>query len=590
MFLEISMNYKILYFFLIVMIFASCAGDKKYDNLMLRADSIMEVDDDSAKVAIKLLDGAKSLLPDFTQRQKMRYELLYHKAMNKAYIPFKSDSIMQKVSDYYEHHGSANDRMLAYYVLGCVYRDMREAPTALECYHKAIEQADTTAKDCDYSTLSRVYNQMGVLFGKQYLLYQELTAYEKGNKYALLAGDTLNAIKFYQNRMGVFAIMGKTDSAIMINLNAAKMFRRIGKNYEAALAFGCNYDFYLQKGDTKNAKDAFNTYVSTNYEGSLEYDDSKAYVLNQRGLYYMYMDQLDSAYYYLNQSLNLCKSNSNKAATTKALAQYYSKVNRSNLAILFALKSIEYQDSDFIDTRNTQLQQMQAMYDYGRHQELTILAEKKASQRTYIICILIISCIAILAIFTNVYRRNMFLKKKRIETAKLLYEDTLLRLKKMQEELVQLKKEKDDTLAKVIQDKEEAYSKLKEEVKNICKKFDNSQLTEIDVLLKNSSIYKKLQYLEMHPKEKIGSEDWHELEKMVEHLIPSFIPILKERLSEKEYHICLLVKLNFSTSFIANLVGITSSGVSASRKTMLAKLCNRIGTPKEFDDYVRKLQ
>ena len=173
------MRYKVIYFVFFLLAIVSCTGNKKYDNLMQRADSIMDVDDDSAKVAIRMLDGIKPQLQDLTKGQRMRYELLYHKAMNKAYIPFKSDSVMQEVADYYEHHGSTNDRMLAYYVLGCVYRDMHEAPTALEYYHKATEQADTTAKDCDYSTLFRVYNQMGVLFGKQYLPYQELAAYEK---------------------------------------------------------------------------------------------------------------------------------------------------------------------------------------------------------------------------------------------------------------------------------------------------------------------------------------------------------------------------------------------------------------------------
>lgn len=584
------MRYKIIYFVFFLLAIVSCTGNKKYDNLMQRADSIMDVDDDSAKVAIRMLDGIKPQLQDLTKGQRMRYELLYHKAMNKAYIPFKSDSVMQEVADYYEHHGSTNDRMLAYYVLGCVYRDMHEAPTALEYYHKATEQADTTAKDCDYSTLFRVYNQMGVLFGKQYLPYQELAAYEKGSKYALQAGDTLDAIRMYQNRMGAFAILGKIDSAIMTNLNAAKMFRHIGKNYEASLAYGCNYDLYLQQSDAQKAQEAFNAYISTNFEGSMEFDDSKAYVLYERGYYYLYMGQLDSTYYYLKKSLNLCKSDGNKAATTKALAQYYSKVNQPNLAIQFALKSLEYQDSDFIKTRNTQLQQMQAMYDYGRQQELAIQAKKKATQSSHIIYMLVICCIVILVIFTYIHRRKMLLKKKRIEAIKLLYEDSLLRLKNMQEELVWLKKEKDSISSKVIQEKEEAYSKLKEELKDICKKFDNSQLTEVDVLLKNSSIYKKLRYIEVHPKEKVSTEDWYDLEMTVEHLIPSFVPILKERLSEKEYHICLLVKLGFSTSFIATLVGITSSGVSASRKTMLAKLCNRVGTPKDFDEYVRKIQ
>lgn len=70
----------------------------------------MNVDDDSAKVAIQLLDDVKPELTEFTISQVMRYELLYHKAMNKADIAFTSDSVMLEVVDYYEHHGSANDR------------------------------------------------------------------------------------------------------------------------------------------------------------------------------------------------------------------------------------------------------------------------------------------------------------------------------------------------------------------------------------------------------------------------------------------------------------------------------------------------
>lgn len=51
--------------------------------------------------------------------------------------------------------------------------------------------------------------------------------------------------------MGAFAVVGKIDSAVNVNLNAAKMFKRIGNDYEAALAFGSNYNLYLQKGNVK---------------------------------------------------------------------------------------------------------------------------------------------------------------------------------------------------------------------------------------------------------------------------------------------------------------------------------------------------
>ena len=80
------MKEKVIFLLLIIMILTSCAGNRMYDDLMQRADSIMNADDDSAMVAIRMLDGVKSQLPEFTQAQKMRYELLRHKAMNKAYI------------------------------------------------------------------------------------------------------------------------------------------------------------------------------------------------------------------------------------------------------------------------------------------------------------------------------------------------------------------------------------------------------------------------------------------------------------------------------------------------------------------------
>ena len=50
------MKEKVIYLLLILLILASCAGNRKYDDLMQRADSIMNVNDDSAKVAIQILE------------------------------------------------------------------------------------------------------------------------------------------------------------------------------------------------------------------------------------------------------------------------------------------------------------------------------------------------------------------------------------------------------------------------------------------------------------------------------------------------------------------------------------------------------
>ena len=580
------MKEKVIYLLLIIMLLASCAGNRKYDDLMQRADSIMNVNDDSAKVAIRMLDGVKSQLSEFTKKQRMRYELLRHKAMNKACITFTSDSVMKEVVDYYDNHGSANERMLANYVLGCVYRDMHEAPMALEYYNKATEQADTTAADCDYGTLYRVYSQMGFLFSKQYLPYQLLDAFGKAMKYAYLAKDTLNAIINYQNRENAYSYLGNKDSVIAINLHAATMFKQIGNNYAAAIAFGCNYKYYIEKKDFINAKKAFEAYNSTGYEGNSNYEDAKAYVLCLKGTYYMFTGQLDSACYILQQSLKFSKSFSNKAATTKALAHYYAKVNQPSLAMKYALQSSEYNDSDLIEARKTQLQQVQAMYDYGRNQEIARMAEQKAKRSTQMNYMIVFACVILFLFLSYIYRKQLALKKKRIAASKLVYEDCLLKLKRLQEEKAQLVAEKDKKLAQIITEKENAISKLVSEIHDIQNRYSLSSMSDAYLVLKNSSIYKKIQCIEAHPLEEMTEEDWTELADTVEELIPNFIPMLKNRVSDRDYRICLLIRLGIPASLMARLLNLSDAAISKSRKTMLKKLCGKVGKPKEFDEYV----
>lgn len=37
-----------------------------------------------------------------------------------------------------------NEKMEAHYILGCIYRDMKEAPKAMQCYQDAVKSVDTS--------------------------------------------------------------------------------------------------------------------------------------------------------------------------------------------------------------------------------------------------------------------------------------------------------------------------------------------------------------------------------------------------------------------------------------------------------------
>lgn len=557
----------------------SCSGKKEYDQLLERADSIMNITDDSAKVAIQMLDGAKSQLPHFSKRQEMRYQLLYHKAMNKAYIDFTSDSTMLEVANYYENHGTANDRMLAYYVLGCVYRDLHEAPMALEYYNKATEQADTTDTNCDYATLCRIYNQMGVLFGKQSLPNQELSSFQVASNFAYKAKDTLNAIKYYKSKSAAYVYLCQEDSAILVNNKAAELFRKHGYNRDADIAFGGNYEYFLRRNKLDSAKLAFEAFNRANFKGNAEYKDSYAFLLCERGEYFLKFNQLDSAYSTLTKSLALCQAYSTKSATTHILAEYFIKENNPLLAAKYALLSSAYNDSDLFEKRKTQLGQMQAMYDYSRNQKLAEKSELKVKERNFLILIFALSCM----ILFFIYVIRLYKKNQKIKFIEQLYHDCLQKLQKNEKELSQIKETNEK---EIVKQKEMAIAKLKDTIKELRERFSDSLLTDTDIILQNSAIYRRFHYISHHPQESLTDDDWTDLQETIEQLIPYFSNILKNQLNFNEYRICLLIRIGIAPSTISHFIGLSNSGVSLSRKRMYEKIRKKEGTAKDFDKYI----
>ena len=107
------------------LLLGSCGDNSRATALLSRADSLMADRPDSA---LQILDGCEAEVAAWPESQQMRHRLLQAKGRNKAYVPFTSDSVMIDVVDYYDHHGTANEQIEAHYLLGCVYRDLGEAP------------------------------------------------------------------------------------------------------------------------------------------------------------------------------------------------------------------------------------------------------------------------------------------------------------------------------------------------------------------------------------------------------------------------------------------------------------------------------
>ena len=581
----------ILIYMLIFMSLSSCSN-RKYEQTITRADNLMELSQDSARSALAILDSIRPDLSKMGKSTQMRYQLVYAKGMNKGYVDFTTDSLMKEIVDYYDNHGTCQQQMLAHYLLGCVYRDLGDSPASLSCYNDAVEKVDTTSSDCDYKLLTRVYEQQGALFLSQSMPQNALSAYQKAEKYAWIAKDTLSAVLSYEHLGNIYEYMDNMNKVIEVYENASRRYRQYGYPVQAARALGGAIQALILTKQYAKAKKYMDVFEAES--GYFQKDSCYSYI-NYSHYYYLkglycLESHSDSAKYWFTKCQEFAKTNNNKSFSAYAWYLYYIKHQQMDSVAKYSEQAFAYNDSANLDMERDLMQKMQAIYDYDRWKNVAHNEEIKATRAnlTLLVSILVSVSVIIIGILTFLVYR----KKRKQELQEKEEQENLIRqqIYYTKQELELLRTVNDRKIADVIKEKEQTINKLKEDLKDIRDKYSNSSLSDVDILLKESSIYKRIKYLELHPKETMRENDWIELEGTIEQLIPSFIPLLKNRLNVIGYRICLLVKLEISTSSIAILLGLSSSAISKNRKVMLEKLCGRSGKPKDFDEYIRQIE
>ena len=581
----------ILIYMLIFMSLSSCSN-RKYEQTITRADNFMELSQDSARSALAILDSIRPDLSKMGKSTQMRYQLVYAKGMNKGYVDFTTDSLMKEIVDYYDNHGTCQQQMLAHYLLGCVYRDLGDSPASLSCYNDAVEKVDTTSSDCDYKLLTRVYEQQGALFLSQSMPQNALSAYQKAEKYAWIAKDTLSAVLSYEHLGNIYEYMDNMNKVIEVYENASRRYRQYGYPVQAARALGGAIQALILTKQYAKAKKYMDVFEAES--GYFQKDSCYSYI-NYSHYYYLkglycLESHSDSAKYWFTKCQEFAKTNNNKSFSAYAWYLYYIKHQQMDSVAKYSEQAFAYNDSANLDMERDLMQKMQAIYDYDRWKNVAHNEEIKATRAnlTLLVSILVSVSVIIIGILTFLVYR----KKKKLELQEKEEQENQIRqqIYYTKQELELLRTVNDRKIADVIKEKEQTINKLKEDLKDIRDKYSNSSLSDVDILLKESSIYKRIKYLELHPKETMRENDWIELEETIEQLIPSFIPLLKNRLNVIAYRICLLVKLEISTSSIAILLGLSSSAISKYRKVMLEKLCDRSGKPKDFDEYIRQIE
>ena len=197
--------------------------------------------------------------------QQMLSQLEELERQNLADSLMTNDSLAINLCDYFDHHGTPNERMRAHYMLARTYTDRGEAPQALEEFMKSIESADTTAADCDFSKLSRVCGQMAQLLFENNLPRNAISVFRDAYHYSSKAGEGAIAVEYYAQQARCYYELNLPDSFVYIASNAISMFQAYGDTLSANTEKGPVSYLLAKRGEYTKAKAYLDSYESQSH-------------------------------------------------------------------------------------------------------------------------------------------------------------------------------------------------------------------------------------------------------------------------------------------------------------------------------------
>jgi len=458
--------------------------------------------------------------------------------------------------------------MEAHYLLGCVYRDLGEAPRAIEAYQDAVARADTTAQDCDYRTLGCVYSQMADVFHRQLLLSYEIEARRKSRYYAILSNNLLWAISSLNLSAGAYILLNKKDSAEYVVKEAIRLYNESGNTQDAVRSSMMLMYLYENLpdriSDFKLLIDRFEAETALfNEHHELSASLRKFYYY--KGRYYEETNQLDSAEHYYRIVYRPNMSFTSLNPMYKGLLSIFQKRHQADSIAKYAQLYCTVNDSSIAVKDRDLTAQMAANYNYTRYQQEAYKNEVKAYSANirFIFTALVLTAIVVVMIcLAYQYRKN---RKKQ----KAAYDAALAGRAKLQEELDRLiakdyetviaqKESEIRELGNVIAKHEAAYQRVL--AKDRMTEFEESEIVRF--------FDRKREFRKGEPA--LTSADWDELVREFSKDMPSAYATIR-CLSDLQLHVCILLLLDYEEGVIAALKDtkpqtVNSAKVRANKK------------------------
>lgn len=567
-----------------LMALASCRH-YQYPLVLQEADSLCSILPDSA---VALLQYIADEMEQADEPVRMRYKLLTIKANDKAYIPHTSDSLILTLVDYYKYGGDKAYLGEAYYYAGSTYRDLGDAPRALEYYQKAL---DAMPGDGNLIVKSKVYAQMGDLFRYQFLYDEGLKSYRAAYRCDSIQQDTIGLIYDLRDIAVMFWGKRQIDSTMLYFSNAHKLALKIHDSIMDNRITSQMAGLYITLDSIQLAK----KFIRPSLDNLDQYNISSIYAI--AGDIYFKAGQIDSATYFYNELLDkgtiYAKRTANERLAQIALHHW----NNPKLAIDYSLQYEVLKDSiNDLNAAET-MAQMNSLYNYQLREKENheLEAKNNRNQLLLLSSVIVLLIVITISVFLILRYKNRQIKadlslERLKQVQDKVYRESAEMLALNNKKIVSLEAELEQMRLQGKNDSQKEAMKriLENENKNLEMKLHLKENADLSM---QTSQFRNILRERVKMEDYILEEEWKGIEDGITTIYPDFLNRLQSigELNKSEYRTCLLLKCHLSPSEIASLLNLTAGGVSNIRRRLSLNILHDSSGTSAWDQFILSL-
>ena len=547
--------------------FVTCT-DYGSDREISRMDVIKQLGNSHPQLALASYDSLKDEFTKGSTYVRNKYTLLGIRLRDKAELPHTSDSCIRRLVPYFEKKGTIREMQEVYYYAGSVYRDLQDTPRSLEYFLKSA--ACTEKGETDSVMLRNCYSQLCAMYTK--------------------VQDYGNALQMAKAEYEVARSIGTLDGITMIQLGNAYMrtdsFPQATEVMRMMLTENdttnltpdilCDLLYYFSlTDDTANARFCYTRFVDMP-----ERHPIKAQQHISLGKYFLLLGLTDSsAQHYqlaLEQGDSICKYDA-----CRKLFHLYEDCGEKEEAYKYASEFLRISTYLDLGMRQEQAATINNQYQYykDKQEEDSIRAEKEIMElylwMTLLITLTLISVICAVYTFRKYQRQRLLHEismtldgdtgsdngneqethvlmriKKGMDSARIKQEEMAKKLEKAEGNI----KEQGQSIERAKRDAEEKLQEAHRQMERGVNLFKMAHLTELS---KNDNDIVESIRKASRMEQELTSKQWSELISFINDRYPTFSQKIVTKhgpISEKQMHICYLLKMGFTNTEICNIM------------------------------------